>query len=167
MAFNLDQYLPQDVAPDLDVERIIRLGKRIVGEFKSSRARRTGRRPRPVEILELQVESDQGDELVLRAYKEGHEMIAELHNGPDKIRALHTHDGHRNPMHPERLPNGHMHFPTNDYPLIAGNSSFAYEIPCSEEDNLILFIELFCAEIDIQMGPFQTTLDSARRRWTE
>ena len=167
MSCDVGQYLPQDVAPDPEVERIIHSGKRIVGDLKSIGARRTGRRRRPQENYELQVESDQGDGLVLRAYKEGREMIAELHSGPDKIRALHTHDGHRNPQFPERLPNGHMHFPTNDYPLVPKNSSFAYEILCSEEDSLALFIELFCAELDIQMGPFQMTLDSARRRWTK
>ena len=73
---------------------------------------------------------------------------------------MHTHDGHRNPGTVVRLPNGHMHcFPQMVIPYIPRNSSFAYEIPCSDEDNLILFIEVFCAELDIQMGPFQTTLD--------
>lgn len=165
MSCDVAQYLPQDVVLDHGVERIVHSGKRIVRDFRSTVRRRSGRRLRPKEIFELQLESDQGDELVLMAYTEGREMIAELHNGSDKIRALHTHDGHRNPGCTEHLPNGHMHFPTNSYPLVTGGSSYAYEIPCSDEENLVLFIALFCAELDIELGAFQITLDSAPRRW--
>ena len=161
MSCDVAQCLPPDVVPDPEVERIVHSGKRIVEDLRPAGRRRSGRRLRPKEIFELRVESDQGDELLLKAYKEGGEMIAELHYESDKIRALHTHEGHLNPGWQQPLPNGHMHFPTNRYPLVRGASSYAYEIPCSDEENLVLFIELFCALLDIELGALQTTLDSA------
>ena len=165
MSCDVDQYLPQGDSPDSEVEQIVHSPMRIVRDLRARGRRRSRRSFRPKEIFELQVESDQSDELVLRAYKEGLEMIAELYNGSDKIRALHTHDGHRNPGCRHSLPDGHMHFPTNNYPLITGDSSYAYEFPCSDEENLVLFVGLFCAELDIELRAFQITLDSALRRW--
>ena len=165
MSCDVTQCLPPDEVPDHEVERIVHSGKRIVKDLRPTGRRRSGGRLRPKEIFELQVETDQGNELLLKTYKEGREMIAELHHESAKIRALHTHEGHLNPGCRQPLPNGHMHFPTNSYPLGTGPSSYAYEIPCSDEENLVLFIELFCALLDIELGAFQTTLDSATRRW--
>ncbi len=160
----ISQCLLEDDCPNEDVEQLVHSSMRIVRDLRPTGRGRSGRRLRPREIFELQVESNRGDDLMLKAYKERRQMIAELHYRSTKIRALHTHEGHRNPRCPRPLPNGHMHFPTNNYPLGGGPSSYAYEIPCSDEENLVFFIGLFCAELDIELGAFQMTLDSATRR---
>ena len=163
----ISQCLPEDDSPDAEVERIVHLGMRIVGDARRDRRSRSRRRLRPKENLEFQVESDQGHDLLLKAYKEGGNLIAELHYQSVKMRALHTHEFHHNPRCRQPLPNGHMHFPTNRYPLGTGPSSYAYETHCSDEESLALFLELFCALLNIESRSFQTTLDSATSRWTE
>ena len=90
--------------------------------------------------------------------------MADLYHRSVKIRALHTHEGHRK-IHPRErysLPNGHIHFPTLDFPLVYGRSSYAYESDCSDSENLALFVELFCALLDIELGSFQSIIDAAR-----
>ena len=112
----------------------------------------------------LQVESDLHDDpLILRAYRQRNGLYAELYYQAVKIRALHTHDGHRNPGDRFHLLNGHMHFPTVEFPLIANRSSYAYEVNCSAEVDLVEFINLFCDLLNIKLGSFQATLDSVRR----
>ena len=90
--------------------------------------------------------------------------MAELHHHSVKIRALHTHEGHRNPCSQHYLPNGHMHFPTIQFPLIVGRSSYAYEYSCTDDHELVLFIDEICALLNIQLGPFQLILDTAKRQ---
>ena len=162
----ISQCLPEDDRINEEVEQLIHSGMRMIKDLQPTRRGRSGRRLRPKEIFEFAIESNLGEDLLLKAYKEGRQMIAELHYHSTKIRALHTHDGHWNPRGSQPLPNGHMHFPTNNFPLGSGPSSYAYEIACSDEENLVLFIGLFCAELDIELGAFQITLDSASRRWT-
>ena len=48
------------------------------------------------------------------------------------------------------------------FPLAEGKSSYAYELDCSNDEHLVNFIDQFCAILDIQLGPFQLTLNSTR-----
>ena len=89
-------------------------------------------------------------------------MIGDLYHQSVKMRALHTHEGYRNPGEPFSLHNGHVHFPTLAFPLVYGRSSYAYESDCSDSEDLVLFVELFCALLDIELGSFQLIIDSAR-----
>ena len=88
--------------------------------------------------------------------------MADLYHQSVKMRALHTHEGHRNPGDRYSLHNGHVHFPTLAFPLVYGKSSYAYESDCSDSEDLVLFIELFCALLDIELGSFQLIIDSVR-----
>lgn len=163
MSCDVDQYLPQGDSPDLEVERIVHSRMRIVRDIQASGRRRSRRSFRPKEIFELQLESDDGDVVLLRAYRrKGGDLMAELHHQSVKMRALHTHEGHRNPRCRLSLPDGHMHFPSVIFPLAEGKSSYAYEMDCSNDEHLVNFIDKFCAILDIQLGPFQLTLDSTR-----
>ena len=78
-------------------------------------------------------------------------FFAELHDGDTKLRALHTHEGHRNPD-PSRTALGgpHMHFPSVRYPLVYGRSSYAYRIDdCPDFGAVIDCLRFFCAELGI------------------
>ena len=160
----ISQCLPEDDSPDAEVERLVHLGLKIVGNARHDGRSRSRRRLRPKENFEFRVESDQGHDLLLKVYKEGGNLIAELHHQSVKMRALHTHEFHHNPRCRQPLPNGHMHFPTSTYPLSTAPSSYAYEIHCSDEENLAHFLALFCALLNIELGAFQTTVDSATSR---
>lgn len=163
MSCDVDQYLPQGDSPDFEVERIVHSPMRIVRDLQTSGRRRSRRSLRPKEIFELQLESDNGNVILLRAYRrKGGDLMAELHNQSIKMRALHTHEGHRNPGCRHSLPDGHMHFPSVAFPLAEGKSSYAYELDCSNDEHLVNFIDQFCAIFDIQLGPFQLTLNSTR-----
>ena len=160
MSCDVAQYLPPDDSPDDDVERIVHSRMRIVRDLQFSARRR---RFRPKGNLELQIETNEDNVVLLRAYRrKGGELIAELHYQFVKMRALHTHEGHRNPGCRHSLPNGHMHFPSVAFPLVEGKSSYAYELDCSDDEHLANFIDQFCAILDIQLGPFQLTLNSTR-----
>ncbi len=162
MSCNVAQYLPQDDSPDIEVEQIVHSDMRIVRDLQASGRGRSRRRFRPKEHFELQIESDRDAMLLLRAYRrKGGDLMAELHHQSVKMRALHTHEGHRNPGCRHPLPDGHMHFPSVRYPLESGPLSYAYELDCPDDDHLVIFIDRFCALLDIQLGPFQLTLNSA------
>lgn len=164
MVCDIVQYLPKDDSPDEEIERLVHSTLLVVGNADNRQRRLRRRRLRPREFLELQVESDlRDDPLILRAYRQRNGLYAELHYQSLKIRALHTHDGHRNPGDRFRLPNGHMHFPTVEFPLIANHSSYAYEVDCSTDVSLVEFIGLFCDLLNIRLGWFQATLDSVGR----
>ena len=163
MSCDVAQYLPFGDSPDVEVERIVHSRMKIVGNFQPRERRRPRRSFRPRENFELEIESDEGNLVLLKAYRrKGGDLMAELHHRSVKIRALHTHEGHRNPGCGHSLPDGHMHFPSVGYPLVAGQSSHAYESPCSDDEEVVPFIDLFCALMDIRLGPFQLTLDAAR-----
>ena len=163
MSCNVDQYLAQGDSPDSEVEQIVHSPMRIARDLQASGRRRSRRSFRPKEIFELQLESDEGNVVLLRAYRrKGGDLIAELHLQSVKMRALHTHEGHRNPGCRHPLPDGHMHFPSVAFPLAEGKSSYAYELDCSDDECLVNFIDQFCAILDIQLGPFQLTLNSTR-----
>ncbi len=165
MSCDVAQYLPPDDSPDIEAERIVHSRMRIARDLHPARGGRPRRRFRPKENFELQIESDEGDMVILRAYRrKGGDLMAELHHKSVKMRALHTHEGHRNPGCRHPLPNGHMHYPSTKHPLVYRYRSYAYELPCSDDENLVLFIDTFCALLDIQLGAFQLTLESARRQ---
>lgn len=165
MSCEVTQYLPQDDSSDDESERLVHSNMRIVRDLRATGRSRTRRRFRPKEHYDFQLETDEGDVISLRAYRRrGGDLIADLHYHSVKMRALHTHEGHRNPRSQHRLPNGHMHFPTTHFPLVTGKSSFAYESPCSDDQELVLFIDDFCALLGIELGPFQLTLDAVRSR---
>lgn len=160
MSCDVAQHLPLGDYPDIEVERIVHSRMRIVGDLQFS-AR--GRRFRPKENFELQIETNEGNVVSLRAYRrKGGDLMADLYHQSVKVRALHTHEGHRNPGERYSLPNGHIHFPTLAFPLVYGRSSYAYESDCSDSEDLVLFVELFCALLDIELGSFQMIIDSVR-----
>ena len=153
MSCNVGLYLPLDDSPDDDVERIVHSNLEIVGKAPSPS--RGPRKFRSKEGLELRVESSVANDLVLRAYRrKGGDLMAELHYQNAKIRALHTHYGHRNPGSNEVLPNGHMHFPTLKSPLVESSSSYAYELDCSDDEGLFDIVISFCAILNINTGSF-------------
>ena len=160
MSCDVAQYLPPDDDPDAEVERIVHSRMRIIRDLQFGGR---GRRFRPKENLELQIETNEGNVALLRAYRrKGGDLMADLYHQSVKMRALHTHEGHRNPGERYSLPNGHVHFPTLAFPLVYGRSSYAYESDCSDSEDLALFVELFCALLDIELGSFQLIIDSAR-----
>lgn len=165
MSCDVAQYLPPGDSPDVEVERIVHSGMRIVRDLQASGRGRSRRRFRPKENFELQLESDEGNVVLLRAYRrKGGDLMAELYHESVKIRALHTHEGHRNPGEGRSLPDGHMHFPTVAFPLVEGKSSYAYELDSSDDEHLVYFIDQFCALLNIQLGPFHLTLNFAGQR---
>lgn len=163
MSCGVAQYLSPGDSPDVEVERIVHSNLEIVGNAPSPN--RSSRKFRSKELLELRVESSAADDLVLRAYRrKGGDLIAELHYQNTKIRALHTHYGHRNPGSNEVLPNGHMHFPTVKHPLVEGSNSYSYELYCSDDEKLSDIVISFCALLNIHTGNFHLPLDSYGRR---
>ena len=165
MSCDIPQYLPPDDSVDEDVERIVHSGMRIVRDLRPTGRGRSRRRFRPKDYYDLQLESDEGNVVLLKAFRRrGGDLMAELHHHSVKMRALHTHEGHRNPGSQHYLPNGHMHFPTIQFPLVVGKSSYAYESPCTNDHELVLFIDEICALLDIQLGPFQLILDAVGRQ---
>ena len=165
MSCDVSQHLPKEDSPDVEVERIVHSGMRIARDLRPTGRSRSRRRFRPKEHYDLQLETDEGNVVILKAYRRrGGDLMAELHHHSVKMRALHTHNGHRNPNSQHHLPNGHMHFPTIQFPLVAGKSSYAYESPCTEDQELALFIDQICALFNIRLGPFQLILDAVRRQ---
>ena len=163
MSCDVAQYLSLADSPDAEVERIVHSRMRIIRNIRPSEGNRSRRRFRPKEHLELQIESDASNGVSLRVHRrKGGDLMADLYHQSVKMRALHTHEGHRNPGDHYSLPNGHIHFPTVSFPLVYGRSSHAYESDCSDEEDLPFFVELFCAMLDIELGPFQLIVDSAR-----
>ena len=165
MSCDVTQHLPDDDSRDDEVERLVHSRMQIVRDLRPTGRGRPRRRFRPKENYDFLMETDEGDVVILRAYRRrGGDLMADLHHHSIKLRALHTHDGHRNPGSPDRLPNGHMHFPSTQFPLVTGKSSYAYESPCSEDQELALFVDEICALLDIKLGPFQLILDAVRNR---
>ena len=80
------------------------------------------------------------------------------------MRALHTHNGHRNPGEDVEMPDGHMHFPTRWHPLVVSKSSYTYEFECDEHKSLEPFVLLFCALLDIEIDSLQFEMDTGGRR---
>ena len=160
MSCDVAQYLPFGDDPDVEVERIVHSRMRIVRHLQFSGRRR---RFRPKENFELQIETNEGNVVLLQAYRrKGGDLMADLYHQSVKTRALHTHEGHRNPGDRYSLHNGHIHFPTLTFPLAYGRSSYAYESDCSDSEDLALFVELFCDLLDIELGSFQLIIDSVK-----
>ena len=162
MSCDVSQYLPEDDHPNEEVERIVHSSLRIVGEVQIRR-RGQQERLRSREDLRLRVESDSGEELLLNAFRRrGEDLMAELYFRDLKMRALHTHDDHLNPDG-YLMPNGHMHFSSCRSPLTRGNSSYAYEVDCTDDVELNEFVDIFCALLNIQKGNYQLPLPTQRR----
>ena len=155
---SISQCLPEDDWPDGEVERLVHSNLRIVGDAQPKRPARLRSR----EHLRLRVESDTGEDLLLNVFRRGGgDLMAELYFRDLKMRALHTHDGHLNPDG-NLTPNGHMHFPTHRFPLTRGNSSYAYDLDCSDDVTLYQFVEIFCFSLEIDLGNFQLPLHPHR-----
>ena len=149
--------LPGDFV-DEDVERIVHLGLELLlpEEPRRGRRRRTLIRPGSSEI---QVASVEGHTLWVKGYrrKEG-DLMAELFHYGVKVRALHTHGGHRNPEGGSPLEDGHMHFPTRDHPLDEGANTYAYPVDCDDGDEVGDFVMMFCELLGIGFDPFNFQL---------
>ena len=162
MACDAAQFLPQDDWPDSEVERIVHLNLMVLGPAEPQGSRRSQRRLMPRWGVELRVVTEEAHELRLRIFRrKGGDWMAELYWGTTKVRALHTHSGHRNPNHHGALPNGHIHFPTNRYRLVEGGNSYAYEHNCDEDIDGHDFLQVSCAVLDINLDEFQTRFDTA------
>ena len=163
MSCNVGQYLPEDDSPRIQIERVLHLNLRSLPPTHQGRGRR-GRSFIPKRQLEIEVVSNEGDRMSLKAYRWKGGLVAELHIGNEKLRSFHTHSGHRHPHGCYRMTNGHMHFPTNKFPLVYGGNSYAYEQHCSDADCLNTFVELFCSLLNISIDTFQLFLGTGGRR---
>ena len=154
MACDVGQYLPPGDSFVDELEEIVHSELVALVETRSSGAE--GRRLAPKRSYDIQVTSNGRPGYKLKAYADrvGH-LFAELHYGNRKTRSLHTHEGHKNPMEQDELPNGHMHFPTHRYPLEQGQSQYAYEEWCDEHDELEAFLLHFCDLLCINIDASQ------------
>ena len=163
MSCDVAQYLPEDDRPKEQLERVLHLTLKAL-PLNSRRLRRRPRSFMPKGKLELEVVSNEGHRMSLKAYVWKGGLVADLHLGDEKLRSLHTHSDHRDPRGHYRMPNGHIHYPTYKFPLVTGCSSYAYEQDCSAGDCLNDFVELFCSLLNIEMNAFQLMLDTGGRR---
>ena len=154
MACDVGQYLsPGDSVVD-ELEEIVHSNLAALVDGRGSDA--AGRRLAPNRSYDIHVTSNGRPGFRLKAYANpvGH-LFAELHYGSRKIRALHTHEGHKNPKGQDELPNGHMHFPTHRHPLVSDRLQYAYEVCCDEYDPLDVFLLCFCDLLGIKIDPSQ------------
>lgn len=162
MCCDVGQYVPQGDCPDSKIENILHSNLQVLSP--AARTSRRGRRSfAPGGRIELPVLSADGRSLLLVAYRAKEEFYAELHWNEIKLRALHTHSGHRNPGSPERMPDGHMHFPTRQCPLIGNRSTYAYEEDCDYYHDLNSFVEAFCLLLNIDLEAYQLVLGHGGR----
>lgn len=158
MACDVLRFLPPGDSVDEDVERIVHLSLELLlpEEPRRRRRRRTLTRPGG---LEIQVASVEGDTLWVKGYRrqEG-DLMAELFHDGVKVRALHTHSGHRNPDGESPLEDGHMHFPTRNHPLDIRANTHAYPVDCDDRDEVGDFVMTFCALLGIGFDPFNFQL---------
>lgn len=163
MSCDVGQYLTGGDEPESEVERLVHLDKWTVPT--AGRHRRGGRRSfMPRGARELEVRTSEGHELHLLAYRAGRiGLVAELHHGDVKLRSMHNHYGHRNPGSEVVMDNGHIHFPTERFPLIKSKSTYAYEVECPDDD-ILDFLDTFCALLNISIDVLQMTLEAGGRR---
>ena len=69
MSCDVSQYLPSDDSVDDDIERIVHSRLRIARDFRPTGRGRSRRRFRPKEHYDLQLESDQGNVVLLKAFR--------------------------------------------------------------------------------------------------
>ena len=163
MACDVGQYLPGDDQPIPDIERVIHLNHTALPPRTRARRRR-GPALRPRGALELLVITEEGQQLTLVAYlRKGSGLFVELHKGDEKWRSLHSHYGHCNPGSHDEIPDGHMHFPTEKYPLIGGEKTYAYGIECPDLDTPEEFVQLFCAILNVNLDALQLQLGTSGR----
>lgn len=155
MTCDVQQYLPPDDSPDPAVESLVH---QIM--WAISAPRRRGRSFLPPGNLELIVKNEDGQQLTLLAYRyKGREFISEVHRHDAKLRALHSHDGHRNPGRNETpIENGHIHFPSRLHPLLKSHTSYAYSVNCPRFVDTVHCLEFFCAELNIGLEALQMPL---------
>ena len=163
MSCDVGQYLPDNDQPLEEIERLVHLPKMA---YSRGNLRRQGRGNSfvPRNRLEMNVIASEGQEITLLAYKEKWgEVIVELHRGDEKIRSLHTHEGHRNPGHGYGMSDGHMHFPTRQYPLVKNRSQYAYEVDCPYMDRLTDIVQYFGGFLNIEIDALQLQLENGGR----
>ena len=163
MACNVGQYLPDNDQPLEETERLVHLPK--TGYPRGTR-RRQGRGSSftPRNRLEMSVVTCKGQELTLLAYRnKWGEIFVELHRGDEKIRSLHTHQGHSNPGHGCPMSDGHMHFPTKQYPFISNKSQYAYEVDFPFIDQWVDVVQYFGGLLDIEIDALQLQLGNGGR----
>lgn len=160
MSCNVSQYLPVDDAAVAEVEDIIHNSLTAIPRERRDRRRRRSRGFLPPKSVELIVYTDQGQQLTLLAYEtKSTDVYTELHRGDTKLRALHTHDGHRNPYPDNTEVDGcHMHFPSIKFALVVNKSSYAYELDCPDLHYSTDSVEFFCSEIGITIEGLQYLL---------
>lgn len=160
MSCNVKQYLPANDSPDTAIEELVHLP---MNAFP-----RSGRRPRaflPPSPMELIILTEEGHQLNLVAYRQGGDFYTELHHRETELRALHTHDGHRNPCSQQPLVSDcHMHFPSQKYPIRKRRSSYAYALDCATFNDTTHSVLFFCAELNITVDAMQLYLAGRRRR---
>lgn len=156
MSCYVQQYLPAGDSPVLDIEKIVHSTMRALAVSRRRR-RRSFLPPSPIELL---VFTEEGRQLNLIGYqRKGGDFFVELHYRETELRALHTHDGHRNPDPPKTPVKGcHMHFPSTKFPLLYRRSSYAYEISCPDFYEATDSVQFFCTELDIIVDAMQLYL---------
>ena len=80
------------------------------------------------------------------------------------MRSLHTHPGHRNPGYGDEMGDGHIHFPTEQHPLVQKRSVYAYKVDCPDMNRLTDYAEYACALWNIHIDNLQLQLDTGGRR---
>ena len=164
MSCNVGQYLPDNDQPNEEVEWIVHQPKTA---YPRTSRRRQGRGNSyvPRNRLEMSVVTDEGQELTLLAYgSEWRGFYIELHRGTQKIRSLHTHQGHLNPGYQGEMSNGHMHFPTEQFPLVDQRSQYAYEVECPDMHELTDIVQYFGELLNIEIDALQLQLEQGGRR---
>lgn len=158
MSCNVGQYLPTDDNPVAEVERVVHLTMIAHQGRRRSRGRGHFIPPQDIEFI---VTTQEGHILHLTGYcrSEVEEYYLDLQQGRLVLREFHVHEGHVNPMgrnHPvTRL---HMHFPSGNFPLVEGKSSYAYSMGDDGFGDVTDCVEFFCAELGISLDPWQPHL---------
>ena len=149
MACEVGQYLPDGDDPEPRVEDLVHMEKRVL-RGRPVLPRRPKFMPRPV--IELLVETPEGDRLqVLGFVEKGNRFVAELHFGDLKLRAMHTHPRHCNPGSSWHMSDGHIHFPTKEFP----QGRYAYEVYCPDDCEFLEFLQDFAAVINLDISDVQ------------
>ncbi len=164
MSCDVGQYLLPDDKPIQEVERLVHLPK---GAFPRNSRRRQGRGSSfvPKSRMEMSVVSEEGHNLTLVAYMEKwSKSYVELYRGDLKIRSLHSHSGHSNPEYGIEIGNGHMHFPSQNYPLVEKKSQYAYAVDFPFMDRLTDSVQFFGTVVNIEIDALQLQLESGGRR---
>lgn len=156
MGCDIWQYLPEEDEPEDWIETLVHKQKRWSPSRPSFPRRR---KVLPKGAVDSVVVTADGEQLQFVAYVEkGRNFIAELYFGETLLRSMHTHYGHRNPDSSGPFPDGHIHFPTVQYPLVVRGRSYAYEMLLPEDTEFVQFLQDFAAVINLDFPVTQLSL---------